>query len=111
MSGWNRAEDLDALEEIGAHVIGATVLRARLGLGMSQRQLAWRVGLAQSTISRVERGTLRGIGFKRLSAIVAVLSNGRDIRFAEGPRAPQRRLPGQEVSMAANDLPPTSPFL
>jgi len=95
MYAWGLPDDLDRLEEAGARRIAATVLEGRLRRGLSERQLAWRVGLAQSTISRLENGKLRGIRFKRLAAIVAVHSSGPDFRLADGPPAPTRRLPGQ----------------
>lgn len=92
----NRADAM----RVGAVTIGDAVRDLRLEAGLSQRQLAWRVGFAQSTISRLETGSLRGLRFKNLAIIVGALR--LDPRIAlllpdrDGePRAPRRRLPGQ----------------
>ncbi|MBI2762764.1 MAG: helix-turn-helix transcriptional regulator [Chloroflexi bacterium] len=95
MIAWDTPTDLDRLQDIGVAVLGNEILNARLRLGLSQRQLGWRVGLHQSTISRLENGSLRGIGFKNLAAIIGALSRSPHFRLVEGPPAPSRRLPGQ----------------
>ena len=95
MYRWVAPDEWERMEQVGAERIGASVLRGRLQLGLSQRQLAWRVRVAQSTISRLENGKLRGIGFKKLATIVAVLSEARGFQLAGEPASPTRRLPGQ----------------
>ena len=59
MQRWDCIDDLDETEQAGARIIGAGVRGARLSAGLSQRQLAWRCGLHQSIISRLETGRLR----------------------------------------------------
>ncbi len=49
------------------------IRRRRRAIKWSQQDLAFAVGLAQSTISRLEAGTLTGIRFDRFARIVAAL--------------------------------------
>lgn len=95
MFEWDNPRDLEPMQQLGAQVIGDNLFRGRLRLGLSQRQLVWQVGLAQSTISRLENGKLRGVTFKNLATIIGVLSKGPDFRLADEPPKPMRRLPGQ----------------
>jgi transcriptional regulator with XRE-family HTH domain len=62
---------------------------------MSQHGLAWRVGLNQSTISRLENGKLQSLRFKNLALIAGVLSLPPDFFLVGGPPAPTRRMPHQ----------------
>jgi transcriptional regulator with XRE-family HTH domain len=57
----------------GLEIIGRAVWEARRRAGLSQRQLGYRAGVHQSTISRLERGRLTGMRLQRLATIVAVL--------------------------------------
>jgi ribosome-binding protein aMBF1 (putative translation factor) len=66
----------------------------RLALGLSQHQLAWRTGVNQSTISRLETGRIRSMRIRTLARIVGVLDLDPDFLFRGEPRAPSRRLPG-----------------
>ena len=72
--------------QAGWEMIGAMVKRRRLALRWTQRDLSWRSGLDQAAICRLERGTLRGLRFKRFVAIVFAM-NGLD---PTAP-APERR--------------------
>ena len=83
-------------ETIGRATIGGAVKRYRLARGWSQHQLSWAVGLNQSTISRLEKGTLGGIRFSTLAQILGELAVRGDVLLAPGgPPPPTRRLPGQ----------------
>lgn len=86
---------LEGLIREGMTAVGDLVRTSRLNLGLSQRQLAWRVGMSQSTISRLESGTLRGMRLPKLALIIGALR--LDPRFTRSgePPAPRRRLPGQ----------------
>jgi transcriptional regulator with XRE-family HTH domain len=95
MNAWATLDDDNAAEALGRAVIGAGVRAGRLGLGLSQRQLAWLVGVSQSAISRLETGTLQGLRFRTLARIAGVLKASPGYTFPEGPPPPNRRLPGQ----------------
>lgn len=94
MQRWDWISDRDETEQAGARIIGLGIRRARLATGISQRQLAWRCGLHQSTISRLESGRLRGMRFRTLSRILGVLRAPPTIVFPDEPPPPRRRLPG-----------------
>ena len=98
MHRWDMLEDRDATEQLGVEIIGAGVRRRRLLLGLSQQQLAWRVGVSQSVISRLETGRLRGIRFKTVAGIVGVLDVSPSTIFPGEPPPPIRRRPGQQAS-------------
>ena len=53
--------------------IGLDVRRARLEVGWSQDTLAANCGIAQSTISRIERGVAPGAGLERIARIMVAL--------------------------------------
>jgi transcriptional regulator with XRE-family HTH domain len=80
---------------LGRAIIGQAIRRFRLAKGWSQRQLGWLVGVNQSTIARLERGTLSGIRLSNLARILGQLSVPPDaLLVAQGPPPPTRRLPG-----------------
>ena len=93
MNSWgtNYSDD----EALGRAVIGAGVRAGRLALHWTQQQLAWRVGVSQSFISRLETGTLQGVRLRTLARIVGVLEAGPAWEFRGGPPPPRRRLPGE----------------
>ena len=82
-------------EVAGLRIIGQAVLRVRLAAGLTQRQLAFRAGLNQSTISRLERGELHAMRLVTLARIVAVLRLGDTFALPGEPPAATRRLPGE----------------
>lgn len=98
MDLWARLDDLETAGQLGEGVIGGGIRAGRLRLGWSQQQLAWRVGVSQSVISRLETGRLRGMRFRTLARIVGVLEASPGYAFPDGPRAPTRRLPGQRAA-------------
>jgi len=82
-------------EVIGRSTIGRAVRQFRLANGWSQRQLGWMVGVHQSTIARLEAGTLSGMRLSNLARIIGQLSVPPDaLLLGQGPPAPTRRLPG-----------------
>ena len=81
-------------------LIGSGIQRARLNLGMSQHGLAWRVGLHQSTISRLENGKLQSLRFRNLALVVGVLNMPPEFFLSGGPPAPKRRMPHQSAKAA-----------
>jgi transcriptional regulator with XRE-family HTH domain len=66
----------------GMELLGRWIRESRVQAGMSQAQLARLAGMHQSTLSRLERGTLEGLRLHRLAAIIAVLHSrlGHDLR-------------------------------
>jgi transcriptional regulator with XRE-family HTH domain len=62
---------------------GAELRRCRLQAGISQMQLANRSGVAQSTISRLERGRVPGASMSKLVQLSDVL--GRYLPFGYCP--------------------------
>ena len=98
MRGWAWIDDSDEDALLGRKAIGAGVRSGRLALGMSQRQLAWRVMVSQSTISRLETGSIHGMRLRTLARIVGVIGGRAGYVFPEGPPGPTRRLPGQQAA-------------
>jgi len=105
MEGWSGLRELDEIESMGMRIIGIGVRRGRLARGLSQRQLAWRAGVSQSLISRLENGRLRGLRLRTLARIVGVLRIDPDRVFVGDPPAPRRCLPGQASTSASAALP------
>ena len=82
-------------ELIGRSTIGRAIRQFRLANGWSQRQLGWLVGVHQSTIARLEAGTLSGMRLSNLARILGQLSvPSSALLLRDGPPAPTRRLPG-----------------
>src|SRR5262245_45968007 len=82
-------------ELIGRTSIGRAVRQFRLANGLSQRQLGWLVGVHQSTIARLERGTISGMRLSTLARILGQLSAPPDALLHLGPPPSTRRLPGE----------------
>ena len=83
--GWQTvtAYELDPTRQLGLSTLGLLVRQWRLLTGLSQRQLALKVGLNQSTISRLETGLLRSLRLVTLARIIGVL---HDPLLGEPPR-------------------------
>jgi DNA-binding XRE family transcriptional regulator len=72
-------------------IFGERIRRGRHRAGLSQRQLANRSGVSQSTISRLERGRCIGLAFVRLVAICSAM--GTDFPFGSCPHDHKCRWP------------------
>jgi predicted transcriptional regulator len=81
----------DEVVNLGLEIIGRGVLRARLNLRLTQGGLERWSGVDQSTISRLEHGTLRGLRLRRLAALAAAL-NGFPIIDDRSEEELRRRL-------------------
>jgi transcriptional regulator with XRE-family HTH domain len=93
-SSWRQPSDPD---QVGRLVVGSAVLQYRRRKGWSQRQLSWLVGVHQTTISRLEKGTISGMRYSTLVRILGELSVPREaLLLEEGPPPPTRRLPRLE---------------
>ena len=93
MANWD-PDDIDAVVDAGRRAIGAAIRRGRLTYGLSQRQLAWRVGVNQSTVSRIETGKLAGVRWPTFARMIGTLYAGHRLTFSGEPPGPTRRLPG-----------------
>jgi transcriptional regulator with XRE-family HTH domain len=87
-------ENVGEAEALGLRRIATGVRRRRLAEQLSQQQLAWRTGVAQSTISRLETCRLRSMKIGTLARIVGVLDLGSGFLVPDEPPGPTRRLPG-----------------
>jgi transcriptional regulator with XRE-family HTH domain len=72
-------------------IFGQRIRQGRHRVGLSQRQLANRSGVSQSTISRLERGRCIGLAFIRLVAICSAM--GSDFPFGSCPHDHHCRWP------------------
>jgi transcriptional regulator with XRE-family HTH domain len=59
----------DEVQRIGLLRIGRGLRERRIALGWSQRSLARATGINQSTISRAERGLIRGLRLRYLATL------------------------------------------
>ncbi len=59
-------------QQLGLDLLGDALYAARVER-FSQRELAFRAGVSQSTISRLERGLAPGVSVRRLGALILVL--------------------------------------
>jgi transcriptional regulator with XRE-family HTH domain len=85
-SSWRQPSDPD---QVGRLIVGGAILHYRRRKGWSQRQLSWLVGLNQSTISRLEAGTISGMRYSTLVRILGELSVPRGALLPEeGPPPP-----------------------
>ncbi|ACG71260.1 transcriptional regulator, XRE family [Anaeromyxobacter sp. K] len=99
-----RAEGADAVaqvEELKDHFrLAAQVLRRRRELGLTQKQLAGRVGIHQSEISDIERGAATP-GYRTL----AKLAIGLDAEVKLVPRPTTRRASTSKVRSTSRRAP------
>jgi DNA-binding Xre family transcriptional regulator len=79
---WRRATSPEWMVADGMELLGGWIRESRVQAGMTQGQLARLAGMHQSTLSRLERGTLEGLRLHRLAAIISVLHSrlGDDLR-------------------------------
>lgn len=73
-------------EEMAKREIGTEIYRLRQRAGLSQSELARRIGTTQSVISRLEDADYTGHSLAMLNRIAAALDRRVEIRF------PKRRL-------------------
>jgi transcriptional regulator with XRE-family HTH domain len=60
-------------ELVNLHGLGHTLVATRIALGMTQRQLAERLGVNESQVSRDERNEYRGITVERAARVLEAL--------------------------------------
>jgi transcriptional regulator with XRE-family HTH domain len=100
MHRWGFAVDDPPALRLGLRIIGQAVRAGRLDSGISQRQLAYRVGLSQSTLSRLETGSLRNMRMVTLARVIGAVNMPAGYLLPGEPPPPSRRLPGQDRTSA-----------
>lgn len=76
--------------------IAVAMVRLRDELGLSQKQLAAKSGKPQSTIARIENGTLNpSVGL--LAEIAASVGKTLDVKFGDDPSGMRRRRSNQRT--------------
>jgi Helix-turn-helix. len=98
MRRWDWVEDNHDAERTGLRIIGLAVLGGRLDAHLTQVRLGYRVGLNQSTISRLETGRLRTMRMVTLARIIGVLNVGPGFAFPDEPLPATRRLPDKRAA-------------
>ncbi|HUP83584.1 MAG TPA: helix-turn-helix transcriptional regulator [Candidatus Limnocylindria bacterium] len=88
---YEQAERFWAAPKPSLEIFGQRIRHGRQQAGLSQRQLANRSGVSQSTISRLERGRCIGLAFIRLVAICSAM--GSDFPFGSCPHEHRCRWP------------------
>jgi transcriptional regulator with XRE-family HTH domain len=67
--------------------LGARVRRARKARGLTQSALAKQAGIARETLSQLESGVARELGFARVSRLLSTLDLDLDIQETSSARA------------------------
>jgi len=73
-------------------IFGKNVKRVRQVKGLTQRELAVKVGLATDTVSNIERGNQENLGMKNMIAICQELSVDLQQLFLEDPASVDIKL-------------------
>ena len=95
VDGYERLKRGDLGEFKNLHGIGAALVALRIARGLSQRELAEKLDIHESQVSRDERNDYHGITLERTSRILDAL--GADLlsqfksSFAEGPDKDRKR--------------------
>lgn len=73
LADYDALHDATLIEATGIGEFPTALIRARIARGLTQRQLADRVGLAEQAIQRYEAGDYAGVSFARLVEIAGAL--------------------------------------
>lgn len=81
-----RDRELDALyrRELTRLQLAHAIARLRAEQGLSQAQLAKRIGTQQSAVARMEQSTYRGYTVATLAKIAAAAGKRLEVRFVPG---------------------------
>jgi len=96
MNRWAWVGEDNPAQDLGLRILAHAIRRRRVTSGISQMQLAYRVGLNQSTISRLETGRLRAMRMVTLARVIGALNLPPGDLSPDEPPPPRRRMPGQE---------------
>jgi DNA-binding Xre family transcriptional regulator len=105
MPAWSWS-DTENAERLGLYTIAEGIRTRRLLYRLTQRQLAWRTGVDQSTISRLENARISTMKLSTLARIIGTLELGPRFLFPRDPLPPTRRLPGEKPSSYVSDAHP-----
>jgi DNA-binding XRE family transcriptional regulator len=85
LAEYDALHDATLIEAAGIDQLPVALIRARIASGLTQRQLAERVGLAEQAIQRYEASNYAGASFDRLVQIADALNLTihYDVRFTE----------------------------
>lgn len=87
VEGYERLKRGDLGEISNLHGLGRSLVALRIALGLTQRELAARLGVHESQVSRDERNEYHGITVERASRILDALGVHLTSQF-EGPLVP-----------------------
>ena len=73
LADYDALHDATLIEATGIGEFPTALIRARIARGLTQRELAERVGLAEQAIQRYEAGDYAGVSFARLVEIADAL--------------------------------------
>jgi DNA-binding XRE family transcriptional regulator len=73
LAEYDALHDATLIEATGIGTFPTALIRARIARGLTQRELAERVGLAEQAIQRYEAGDYAGVSFARLVEIADAL--------------------------------------
>lgn len=108
---WDRSVDVS--DQRALAIVGQAVRIARHRSALSQRGLAARSGVSQSAISRMERGSVRGMGLVYLARVVEALGDsislvgcphGHDCEYARVWASARRQVAFDLAEAAGSSL-------
>jgi DNA-binding XRE family transcriptional regulator len=73
LADYDSLHDATLIEATGIEEFPTALIRARIARGLTQRELADRIGLAEQAIQRYEAGDYAGVSFARLVEIADAL--------------------------------------
>ncbi len=85
LTDYDALHDTTQFEATGLNQLPVTLIRARIARGLTQRQLAERIGLPEQTVQRYEAADYAGVSFARLVEIADALevTIHYDVRLSE----------------------------
>ena len=81
-----RRRDFGLLENLSA--LGTTLIALRIANGLSQKELADRLGVSEAQVSRDERNEYHGITIERAQRILDAMGETLESRVEDKPLAP-----------------------
>jgi DNA-directed RNA polymerase specialized sigma subunit len=91
VEGYERLKRGDLGELSNLHGLGRSLVALRIALGLTQRELAARLGVHESQVSRDERNEYHGVTVERASRILDALGVHLTSQF-QGPLTPPSKV-------------------